>query len=1413
MQRPNTAGINEDCDSSNLNGKACTSFAAFSGGQLSCKGDCSFDFSECSATILPKCGDEVKNQVSEDCDASDLGGKSCQTLGLKQGTLKCLSSCKFDATGCSDPEPKYCGDTVVDKPNTPGFNEECDKTSLDGKTCQSLGYASGALSCKGDCTFNTALCVPTSGISFCGDKVVNSGEACDTNVFGAISKCTDFDEFEGGILKCTSNCLLDTSGCIASTKCGNNKIESGELCDGNVFGFINECTDYSNFIGGDIDCTSNCLLDLSGCIDVPTCGNGKIDENEDCDGNLFGAINECTDYKDFISGTFKCNPATCQLDTSGCVEKSKCGNSIIDQGESCDGKNFGPSDGTCKGYNPTFFTGGNLVCNNKCQISTESCQGVVGGTCGNNIINVGEDCDGNLFGAINECKDYKDFSSGLLACNNCQLDTSKCNPMPKCGNGVVNTGESCDKTNLGIISSSCKEYSSFFSAGSLTCTSNCQLDTGGCIIAQTCGNGFIDDKEQCDGSNLGNIGTSCASYSNSFQSGTLKCNSNCQISTENCAEKPKCGNGVIDTGETCDGTNFGNLDGTCKSYSNNFASGNLKCVSCQIDTSACQGAPPGVCGDNVINNNEDCDGTTFGTINDCTDYQSFVAGTLRCSASCQLDTSSCIEKGCGNLFIDTGEECDKTVFGAVKKCSDISAYDSGVLSCSNECHLDVSGCTKINQKICGDGDVDSGEICDDKGPTFGAIKTCTHFNNFISGSLGCNKCQIDTTNCVLQPYCGNKVIETGEHCDSSFYGAIDSCLDLGFGGGTLTCASNCFMDTSKCTPKPLCGNSIIDQGEECDGSNIGPLSGDCRQYSNLFTGGTIKCNACKLDTSSCFGTTGTCGDGIINLGESCDGTSLGSIKDCANYGDFAGGTLKCGNTCKLDTTACVPKPKCGNNLIDPGEECDSSNLGAINTSCASYSNSFQSGILKCTSDCKLDTFGCQQAPKCGNKLLDPGETCDSINFGDLTDLSCRVYSTNFINGSLSCSNCRISTGSCNSNTTALQISCKDRGDCQLNEPCTDNSDCESRFCFNNKCSGSSCEDEIRNQGESAIDCGGPCLKCQNSQTCNTNSDCQSNFCSFGFCKPQESCSDSKLSPGESDVDCGGYCPTKCSEGSSCNVNEDCVDGIECISHVCKKSTTPNVEQGTRDTDGDGLPDEWEIQNGLNPNDPNDAGLDPDNDGLTNSEEFEVHKTYAQSTDPNLADTDGDGFTDKEEIDKGTSPVDPEDFPKSNLKKILMFIFGIVVLISGCGYLAYRFVQKRKEEKFEMPRQREMPRAIPPQQARQIPLRQKEEEIRIRESLKRREEQKAKERESLFGKFAEGKETAKEEPKGIKAEQKVVKEEKKHVQEIKKKIQKPAKPKKTKTLAKKPKEDVFIRLKQIAKDARKKRPAMRKNAKK
>lgn len=69
-----------------------------------------------------------------------------------------------------------------------------------------------------------------------------------------------------------------------------------------------------------------------------------------------------------------------------------------------------------------------------------------------------------------------------------------------------------------------------------------------------------------------------------------------------------------------------------------------------------------------------------------------------------------------------------------------------------------------------------------------------------------------------------------------------------------------------------------------------------------------------------------------------------------------------------------------------------------------------------------------------------------------------------------------------------------------------------------------------------------------------------------------------------------------------------------------------------DRDGDGMPNDYETENGLNPDDPSDKTGDKDRDALKNVDEF------LRGTDPSDPDTDGDGVNDGREVQEGTDPL-------------------------------------------------------------------------------------------------------------------------------------------------------------------------------
>lgn len=164
--------------------------------------------------------------------------------------------------------------------------------------------------------------------------------------------------------------------------------------------------------------------------------------------------------------------------------------------------------------------------------------------------------------------------------------------------------------------------------------------------------------------------------------------------------------------------------------------------------------------------------------------------------------------------------------------------------------------------------------------------------------------------------CDGVVLEPGEECDGTLLGG-ETCVSQGYDGGTLACQADCTFDYSGCY---ACNDGVVNgPTEECDMDNLGGYTCDTLPgYS--FDGGTLTCfTDCTFDTSGC--TSNLCDNGNIDPGEDCDGTDLNG-ETCVSQG-FDGGTLVCTpGTCVFDTTNCYV---CGDGAINPGEECDDGN--------------------------------------------------------------------------------------------------------------------------------------------------------------------------------------------------------------------------------------------------------------------------------------------------------------------------------------------------------------------------------------------------------------------------------------------------------------------------------------------------------
>ncbi|MBU1245153.1 hypothetical protein KJ612_18265, partial [Myxococcota bacterium] len=113
----------------------------------------------------------------------------------------------------------------------------------------------------------------------------------------------------------------------------------------------------------------------------------------------------------------------------------------------------------------------------------------------------------------------------LIACN------AKVKTKDSCGDGFIDPGEGCDGASLPV--QDCQDLDYYSQSAPLVCRADCTLDTTVC--SGRCGDTQIQSNygEQCDADNLD--GKTCELLQ--LRGGTLACDQYCRFDTTGCEEQ------------------------------------------------------------------------------------------------------------------------------------------------------------------------------------------------------------------------------------------------------------------------------------------------------------------------------------------------------------------------------------------------------------------------------------------------------------------------------------------------------------------------------------------------------------------------------------------------------------------------------------------------------------------------------------------------------------------------------------------------------------------------------------------------------------------------------------------------------------------------------------------------------------
>lgn len=396
-----------------------------------------------------------------------------------------------------------------------------------------------------------------------------------------------------------------------------------------------------------------------------------------------------------------------------------------------------------------------------------------------------------------------DIEEWTTANNRDSLAVNIIEPKPQCISSCQSEGEQrCNReetsTEICERRGACLEWRT-----KTVCSDRCSFGECISVVTQRCGDGTVSGFEQCDDGNTLS-GDGC----------TASCMREVQCTDDDGGNTPG-KQGTVrgrDNNETdfCEDPNT-LLEFTCSAAGAPFAN-RVTCPNgCRFG--AC--ITGSICGNGLIESGEQCDDSNTFSYDGC-------------SSSCQQEKEKvCVDTDGGTQPLVRGTASllgqKITDFCATDgklweyRCASPGAITSITYTCATPCQN--GACTPVLPAICGNGIIESPEMCDD-----GNNRNYDGCSNVCVTELTCRDSDggnFPSTNGYVQ--FGSSVYS--DKCVNTTLVQEYVCLNTyQMSSITQTCPFGCQGGVCLAAPLPVCGNGIIESGELCDDSNA--VAGD-----------------------------------------------------------------------------------------------------------------------------------------------------------------------------------------------------------------------------------------------------------------------------------------------------------------------------------------------------------------------------------------------------------------------------------------------------------------------------------------------------------------------------------------------------------------------------------------------------------